>query len=68
MLWHATSHILTSSLVHAIRTGSHIGCSSQATEGQWSKDGEGTLGWDDIGDDVGDGGSHEEVLSSLIFW
>ena len=35
---------------------------------QGDKDNEGALGWDDTRDDVGDGGSHEEVLSSFVFW
>ena len=49
-------------------TGSHIGYSGQATERQGVEDGEGPLGRGNLEDDLGDGGSHEEVLSSPLCW
>ena len=45
-----------------------LGFSSQATQREGDLDHEGPLERGNIGDDMGDGGSHEEVVSSSFFW
>jgi len=44
------------------------GFSSQTTQREGDLNCEGSLGRGNPGDDMGDEGSHEEVLSSLIPW
>ena len=53
---------------HWSRNGENPGFSSQATQREGDSDCEGPLGRDKPGDDLGDGGSHEEVLSSPVSW
>jgi len=45
-------------------TSENLGFSSEAAQREGDQDGEGALGWGNSGNDVGDGGFHEEDLSS----
>jgi len=49
-------------------TGENSGLSSQTTQREGDSDYEGSLGRGNLGDDLGDGGSYEEVLSSPNYW
>ena len=49
-------------------TGENSGFSSQKTQREGDSDGEGSLRGGNPGDDLGDGGPHEEVVSLLVCW